>query len=187
MTIHPLNAPTQGVPFSVGGKMFGQLLVPWSGWICCWGVFILSPVQNLISNSLFCSNIFTWCHRLGYCQQQPYCYVKAWNNYLYAQHKPVLLFFFFSSHIPGVMQWMHSVWMWFTPVSRFDPRWPTSPAPAFSMSSVQTSGWQQSPSRMSMLPWCLSSFTRCATSWRPTLARSARKTSRTTLCSSTSC
>lgn len=90
-------------------------------------------------------------------------------------------------HIPGVTQWTHSVWTWFTPASRFGPQWPTLPAPASFMSSVQTSGWQQSPSRMSTLPWCSSSFTRCVTSWQPTLARSARKTLRTTLCSSTSC
>lgn len=98
-----------------------------------------------------------------------------------------LSFFFFFPPISDVMQSMRSAWTWFTPGSRFGRRSPTLPAPASSTSSAPTSGWRPSPSRMSTPPWCSSSCTRCATWWRPTLARSARRTSRTTLCSSTSC
>lgn len=88
---------------------------------------------------------------------------------------------------PGAMRSMRSAWMWSMPGSRFDPRWPILPAPASSMLSAPTFGWRLSPSRMSTLPWCSSSSTRCAMSWRRTSARSARRTSRTTLCWSTSC
>lgn len=98
-----------------------------------------------------------------------------------------LFFFLRLRPIAGVTLWTPSAWTWFTLGSRFDPRWPTSPAPASSTSSAPTSGWRPSPSRMSTPPWCSSSSTRCVTSWRPTLARSARRTSRTTLCSSTNC
>lgn len=85
------------------------------------------------------------------------------------------------------MPWTRSAWTWSTPDSRCAPLSLTSPAPASSTSSAPTSGWLQSPSRMSTLLWCSSSSTRCVMSWRPTLGRSARRISRTTLCSSTSC
>lgn len=55
------------------------------------------------------------------------------------------------------------------------------------MSNAPISGWRPSPSRTSTPPWSSSSSTRCATSWPRTSAKSARRTSRTTLCSSTSC
>lgn len=94
---------------------------------------------------------------------------------------------FVLSFSSDAMLWTRSAWMWSTPDSRCAPLSPTSPALASFMSSAPTSGWLLSPSRMSTLLWCSSSSTRCVMSWRPTLGRSVRRISRTTLCSSTSC
>uniref|UniRef100_A0A8B9ZVE6 Uncharacterized protein n=1 Tax=Anas zonorhyncha TaxID=75864 RepID=A0A8B9ZVE6_9AVES len=61
------------------------------------------------------------------------------------------------------MPWTPSASMSSTPGSRCARLSPTSPAQASSMSSVPTSGWLLSPSRMSTPPWCSSFFTRCVT------------------------
>uniref|UniRef100_A0A4X2KDM6 Uncharacterized protein n=1 Tax=Vombatus ursinus TaxID=29139 RepID=A0A4X2KDM6_VOMUR len=61
------------------------------------------------------------------------------------------------------------------------------PHSASSSSSGPTSGWQLPPSKMSMPPWSQSSLIRSVTLWLPTLATTVRKTSRTSLCSSTIC
>lgn len=93
----------------------------------------------------------------------------------------------YPSFSTGATLWTRSAWTWSMPASRCALLSPTSPAPAFSMSSAPTSGWLLSPNKMSMLQWCSSSCTRCVTSWRPTLGRSVRRISRTTSCLSMSC
>lgn len=91
-----------------------------------------------------------------------------------------VIFFCFFPPLDAMLL-MLSVWMWSTHVSRCGLLLQTLPAPASSTSSAQTSGLPLSPGRMWMRPWFLSSCIRCARSWLPTLGRSPRRTSRTTL------
>nr|BAE87411.1 unnamed protein product [Macaca fascicularis] len=63
----------------------------------------------------------------------------------------------------GGTQWMPFGSMLSMPGSRCAAPSPTLLAPASSTLSGPTFGWQQSPSRMSTLPWSSNSSIRCVT------------------------
>lgn len=76
---------------------------------------------------------------------------------------------------------MLSVSMSSMPASRFGRQWQTLPEPVSSTSRSPTSGWLLLQNRMSMLLWCSSFSIRWWKLCSPTLAKSRRIMSRTTL------